>query len=55
MRIDPSLSRKLMLDYGCREPMLESLKRLISDLRKVFIVSAATSSIAILIAYLLDL
>ncbi len=44
-----------MLDYGCREPMLESLKRLISDLRKVFIVSAATSSIAILIAYLLDL
>ncbi len=55
MRIYLSLSRKLMLDHGCGEPMLESLKRLISDLRIVFIVSAAMSSISILIAYLLDL
>ncbi len=55
MRIDLSLSRKLKSNYALAEPMLESLKRLISDLRKVFILSAATSTIAILIAYLLDL
>ena len=40
-------------DHACTDPMFQSLKRFVTNMRDVFIVSVATSMIAIFLVYYL--